>query len=90
MKLGYARVSTTDQSLDLQIDALKAAGCGTIYSEKLSGASTESRTALADCLAQPDDVCPVSQKDKIAEALILDNDLRAKRIVTDDRIAAVH
>jgi hypothetical protein len=50
----------------------------------------QAREALTECLSQPDDVCPVSQKDRIAEALILDNDLRAKRIVTDDRIAAVH
>jgi hypothetical protein len=48
----------------------------------------EARQALTACLAQPDDVCPVSQKDKIAEALILDNDLRAKRIVTDRRLMA--
>ncbi|WP_103108745.1 recombinase family protein [Brevibacillus reuszeri] len=37
MKLGYARVSTQDQSLDLQIDALTGAGCDEIYREKVSG-----------------------------------------------------
>ncbi|MBY0083719.1 recombinase family protein [Brevibacillus brevis] len=37
MKLGYARVSTQDQSLDLQIDALNTAGCDEIYREKVSG-----------------------------------------------------
>jgi hypothetical protein len=45
----------------------------------------DARQALVQCLAQPDDVCPVSMKDEIAEALILDNDLRAKRMVAANR-----
>lgn len=36
MKIGYARVSTTDQNLDLQINALKKEGCELIYKEKKS------------------------------------------------------
>lgn len=41
MILGYARVSTKDQSLDLQIDALKNAGCDEIYLDQLSGRNAE-------------------------------------------------
>lgn len=50
-KLGYARVSTDDQELDLQIDALKKAGCIAkgIYSDTASGAKT-ARPGLDACL----------------------------------------
>ena len=37
MQIGYARVSTLDQNLDLQIDALNQAGCKKIFQEKITG-----------------------------------------------------
>ena len=41
MKAGYARVSTKDQAIDLQVDALKKTGCTKIYTEVMSGSRTE-------------------------------------------------
>ena len=49
MLVGYARVSTHDQNLDLQIDALQKAGCEKIFTDKMSGA--KARPGLDDALA---------------------------------------
>lgn len=50
MKIGYAHVSTDDQNPDLQIAALKKAGCYRIYTDRISGAATR-RPELDKCLA---------------------------------------
>ena len=49
MRIGYARVSTGEQKMDLQLDALEDAGCERIYNEKTSGAA-KSRPDLERCL----------------------------------------
>jgi DNA invertase Pin-like site-specific DNA recombinase len=52
MIVGYARVSTDDQTLALQLDALQAAGCETVFRDTISGAKTERpgyRKALDHC-----------------------------------------
>lgn len=51
MKFGYARVSTLDQNLDMQLDALKAAGCEKIFEEKMSG-KRDDRPELARLIDQ--------------------------------------
>lgn len=48
-KIGYARVSTDDQQLDLQRDALQAAGCEQVYEDKASGKSLQ-RPELDHCV----------------------------------------
>lgn len=58
MLIGYARVSTDDQNLDLQRDALKANGCERIFEDKASGAKAErpALSALIDTLRAGDTV----------------------------------
>ncbi len=71
MQIGYARVSTGDQSLDVQIEALKAAGCETIRSEKVSGTSLQGREELETILSflRQDDVLVVVKIDRLARSI---------------------
>jgi DNA invertase Pin-like site-specific DNA recombinase len=69
MKFGYARVSTTEQNLELQINALNQAGCNRIYQEKASGAKKD-RPELKRLLDQlrPNDVIVVWKLDRLARS----------------------
>ena len=51
MKFGYARVSTQDQNLDLQVQALKEAGCERIYEDRMTGTRAD-RPGLMELLSQ--------------------------------------
>ena len=67
MKIGYARVSTTDQNLDRQIDALKKAGAEKIFEEKMSGKSMADREELQNALGflREKDVLIVESLDRL-------------------------
>lgn len=69
MKLGYARVSTEDQRLDIQRARLKEAGCGKLFEEKISGAA-RARPALEQLLQElrADDILVVSRLDRLARS----------------------
>ena len=50
MRIGYARVSTSEQSLDLQLDALEAAGCDQIFKDHGASGATTQRTEYAELM----------------------------------------
>lgn len=53
MKIGYARISTREQNLDMQIDALTKAGCEKLYTETVSGGgSTKSERPVLNKLME--------------------------------------
>jgi DNA invertase Pin-like site-specific DNA recombinase len=70
MKIGYARVSTEDQNLDLQRRALEGAGCELIFSDQVSGAA-EKRPGLDEALARcaAGDVLVVWKLDRLGRSL---------------------
>ena len=71
VKIGYARVSTGEKNLDLQIDRLRSDGCETIFTDKgVSGAATK-RAGLDDALAraQAGDTLVVWKLDRLGRSL---------------------
>lgn len=71
MLVGYGRVSSTSQSLDIQHEALTQAGCEKIFSEKMSGRSTTDREQLAQALdfVREGDVLVTTRLDRLARSV---------------------
>lgn len=85
VRIGYARVSTADQSLDVQTDALSKAGCTIIYEERASG-SKDDRAELAQAIKalRAGDTLVVWRLDRLGRSLshliVTVNDLAARGI----------
>ena len=70
MLIGYARVSTGDQSLTLQIDALEEAGCERVFQDKISGiVNTRPNLNQALNFARPGDTLVVWRLDRLSRSL---------------------
>ncbi len=69
--IGYARVSSTGQSLDVQLDRLKNSQCDKIYQEKKSGL-TSNRSELKKCLdyVREGDVLIITKLDRLARSTV--------------------
>lgn len=72
MLYGYARVSTTDQSVDFQVSALKAAGCERIFIDEGISGVARARPALSDVLAtlEANDTLIVWRLDRVARSMV--------------------
>lgn len=70
--VGYARVSSTGQSLDVQVEQLRAAGCTKIFQEKRSGTTTSGREELQRALdyVRDGDVFVVCRLDRLARSIV--------------------
>jgi len=71
MKIGYARVSTDEQNLDLQLDALKAAGCEKIFMDQGISGITRERAGLSEALGAigNEDILIVWKLDRLGRSL---------------------
>jgi DNA invertase Pin-like site-specific DNA recombinase len=70
MLIGYARISISDQNLNLQMDALQLAGCEKIYSDRISGAkAARPGLSLALEVARTGDVLVVWRLDRLGRSL---------------------
>ncbi len=69
-RIGYARVSTTDQDLTVQLERLEAEGCSIIRSEKVSGGSRDGRVELETILQfmRPGDELVVTRLDRLGRS----------------------
>ena len=81
MKVGYARVSSVDQNLDVQLEILKSFGCKKIYQEKVSGTSTQGRNKLKECIefVREGDELVITRIDRLARS-VLDLQLNVKEL----------
>ena len=81
MKIGYARVSSTDQDLSIQIETLEKYGCEKIFQEKVSGTSTQGRNELKECLdfVRDGDELVITRIDRLATS-VLDLQLIVKEL----------
>ncbi|MBV2146677.1 recombinase family protein [Sphingobium sp. AS12] len=72
MIVGYARVSSSGQNLDVQHEQLAAVGCDKVFSEKRSGRTTDGRDALADAIdfVREGDFLAVTRLDRLARSVI--------------------
>jgi len=70
--VGYARVSSAGQSLDVQHDKLNAFGCTRIFSEKRSGRQADGRPELQSCLQflREGDTLVISRLDRMARSIL--------------------
>jgi len=71
VKIGYARVSTEDQNLDLQLDALNRAGCERIFTDHGVNGVSVNRPGLAQAVTMtaPGDVLVVWKLDRLGRSL---------------------
>lgn len=69
--IGYARVSTQDQSLDAQLEALQAAGCTKVFNGKQSGKSDDNELRLRELLdyVREDDIVILTKLDRMGRSL---------------------